>query len=338
MEILRRSLDDGRLAHAYLIVGPRQVGKMTLAIDLAMAVSCAEDERPCGGCTQCSRIARGLHAGVRVVGVEAAESGNARSRVLIGIDQVREVQREASLAPFEGSHRIIIFDGAEQLSEEAANSLLKTLEEPPDNVVMLLLTSSATSLPATIVSRCQPLELRPVSRLTIARELADRYEMDADSADEIARLSEGRLGWAIRAVEDREVLVGLSQQLEAIEDAVSGGLERRFGYATGLATTFDEDRDSGRRALGLWLAWWRDVLVLKEGLPEYVTHVSRLDSLEAAAESLTSAEVVNTIELVNETLAYLERNVNSRLAMEHLMLALPRPQGLESRGEAAARP
>ena len=130
VNILGRALGEGRTAHAYLVTGPEHVGKMTLALDLARAVNCSGAERPCDACAQCRRVDRGLHADVRVVGVEPGPSGG-RQRVAIGIDQVREVQREASLKPYEGSSRVFIFDRAERLTEEAANSLLKILEEPP---------------------------------------------------------------------------------------------------------------------------------------------------------------------------------------------------------------
>ncbi len=335
--IVRRGLAQGRLSHAYLIAGPGHVGKMTLAIDLTMALCCTEEQRPCGACAQCSRVARGLHADVRVVGIDGGGKENGRSRVLIGIDQVRQIQREASLTPFEGSHRVIIFDGAERLSEEAANSLLKFLEEPPDQVVLLLLTSDAGAVPPTVVSRCQLLELRPVPAHVIARELTDRYGLDSARADEIARLSGGRPGWALRAAEDEEVLAGLSSRLDVIQDVVGGSLERRFAYAAGLASAFDRDRDSAREELELWTAWWRSVLLVKEGVPEFVPHPSRLDSLEQVAASLTGAQAAHAVEAIGDAARHLERNVSPRLALEGLMLALPRPGAASPDGATERR-
>ena len=199
LNVLRRSLDAGRLSHAYLLAGARHVGKMTLAMDLARAVNCLEDQVPCGRCGQCGRIDRRLHADVQVVGVQADETGEGRGRVAIGIDRVREVQRDASLKPYEGRSRVFIFDGAEHLSEEAANALLKTLEEPPDQVVLILLTADAGALLPTLVSRCQVLELRPVPSSLIAAELEAHHNVDAARADEIARLTNGRPGWAVNA-------------------------------------------------------------------------------------------------------------------------------------------
>ena len=105
---LQRGLQEGRLSHAYLLVGPAQVGKMTLALDLARLVNCAGEDSPCGDRSQCRRVSDSLHTDVHVLGLEAQKGGSGRTRVAIGIDQIRTVQREASLKPYEGRYRVFI--------------------------------------------------------------------------------------------------------------------------------------------------------------------------------------------------------------------------------------
>lgn len=322
---LKRGLEIGRTSHAYLFAGPAHVGKMTLAMDLAMALNCLDSDRPCGECPQCRRIVGGLHADVRVSGLESEEGPQGRWRVAIGIDQVREVRKDASLKPFEGCYRVFIFDGAEQLSEEAANSLLKLLEEPPEQVILVLLTSDLGALPATIVSRCQLLELRPLPMPTIVDVLGEVHGVDLDTVTEIARLSGGRLGWALDAVARPEVLEERAERLEAIVALVGAGLESRFAYATALSSSFFRSREMAREELRLWLGWWRDLLLVKEGRASYVTNLSRADTLAEMAGSMTSAEISHAITSVQETWQHLESNVNARLVLEELMLVLPRP-------------
>jgi len=316
--LLRRSLDEGRLAHAYMITGPRHLGKMALAVDLAMAVNCTGPERPCGECTQCDRVSRGLHTDVKVVGVEKG--------VKIAIDQVREMQREISLAPFEGASRVVIFDESERLSEEAANGLLKTLEEPPDRVLTLLLASDTGAMAPTLWSRCQLLELKRVSGATIVDALIRNHGVEAPLADQIARIARGRPGWAFRAASDPEILESLSSKLEELEEIVAGGIEERFAHAAGIASAFDKDRVAGRRDLDMWLDWWRDLMLVKAGTPEFMIHVSRLEIMRAAAAKLTIAQITRAIAALGETASFMERNVNSRLALEQLFLSLPRPR------------
>ena len=325
LRYLQRSLTEGRVSHAYLLSGPRQVGKMVLAMDLAKAVNCTGGDRPCQACDQCTRVGRGLHADVQVVGVADGETDTGRTRVAIGIDQVRDVQREASLMPYEGRQRVFIFDGAEHLSEEASNALLKTLEEPADRVLLLLLTVDSTMLPATVLSRCQVVELRPVPRPLIAKELEARFGADSTAADEIARLSGGRPGWAMDAMTRPQIVEQLAEKLDTIEGVVSGGLEERFDYAARLASSVARDRDSGRQELGAWLEWLRDILLVVEGATDSVTHLSRIDTMRSVARELTSAQVAAAIGAVQSAREDLEANVNPRLALESMVLALPRP-------------
>ncbi len=322
---LKRGLELGRTSHAYLVAGPARVGKRTLALDLAAALNCAGSDRPCGQCGQCHRIAGGLHTDVRVLSLEGVEWDQGRSRVSIGIDQVREVRKDASIKPFEGGYRVFIFDGAEHLTGAAANSLLKLLEEPPDQVVLILLTSDQAALPSTIVSRCQMLEVRPLPLHIVTQALQDGHGADSDTATEIARLSGGRLGWALEAVARPEVLEERADRLAAVVNMVGAGLESRFAYATALSSSFLRSRDTVREEFRLWLDWWRDLLLIKQGGPDYVNNLSKTDLLTRMAASMTSVEITAAIGCVQETWELLERNVNPRLAIEEMMLVLPRP-------------
>ena len=155
LALLKRSLKERNIAHAYLFVGPHHVGKRTLALNLAQALNCDDLEQPpCGQCRSCLRIAAGKHADVIFSGLD--------SKTEIGIDDMRELQRAANLPPYEGKSKVLIIDDAEYMSSEAANSLLKTLEEPPPSITWLLLASEERRLLPTIISRCQRLELKPV--------------------------------------------------------------------------------------------------------------------------------------------------------------------------------
>ena len=321
LRALQRGLDSDRVSHSILIAGPPQVGKTTLALDIARAVNCESGDRPCDECGQCRRISSGLHPDVRIVRLEKARSG--RLRTLIGIEQVRDVQRETSLLPFEGRFRVIIFETAELFSEEAANSLLKTLEEPPERVLIILLTTDARAMLPTIISRCRLVQLRPAPSTAIAEFLADRKGVNDDRAREIAGLASGRVGWAVQAAEDPDMLKRMSDVLDEVESVVRSPLADRFDYAAALAGRFPGDRRSVYSELDLWLSWWRDVLLIGQQKPELVSNVARTDSLTHAAERLPQTSIVNAIKTVMRTTFLLERNVAPRLALEGMMLKLP---------------
>ena len=332
VKALTRAIDSDRIAHAYLIAGPPQIGKMTLAIDIARAVNCVADEqpnmfgetepKPCNTCGPCDRITRGLHTDVRVVTL--GQDSRGRTQTLISIDQVREVQREASLRPSEGKYRVFIFDRAEYLSQGAATALLKTLEEPPDQVIFILAATDSDRLLPTISSRCQTFRLRPIRQSVIAEHLKSQYEAEEEAAEEIARLSEGRIGWAISTVADPSVLEAIEEKVTTVESVVQAGLEARFEYAEKLARAFGRDRDAVRDELVIWLEWWRDMMIVKAGLPRYVKHLARLDTFQAGAAKVTVEEVAKAVSAVEETSRWLDRNANARLALDNMMLAMPR--------------
>ena len=318
---LRHSLAARRVPHAYLIAGPHRVGKMTLAMDLCKAVNCLAAERPCGTCVQCQRIERGLHADVHVVDIDEAPEGKPRTSISIG--QVRTVQHEASLKPFEGVYRAFVFDGAERMTLEAANSLLKILEEPPDQVLIVLVVAQIDALLPTLVSRCRVLELRPVSPALLSQRLVSEYGLAVSHADEIARLSGGRPGWAIAAASSTKLGQAMNERLDAIKLAVINGIDERFTLAARMASSFSKDRESGREDLRLWASWWRDVLLMKVGICDPARPTSRREALESIAGTMSLSEVVQALRSILDTGRLLERNVSPRLALESMMLQLP---------------
>ena len=189
-EFLRRAIDGQQVAHAYLFTGPANVGKTHLALEFASALNCTGDAPPCSSCSVCRRTAEGTHPDVTLVEPDGDR---------IKIDQVRGLRRQLALSPHEGPWRVCIIAEFQAATVEAANAFLKTLEEPPSRVVIILTATDASLLLPTIVSRCQTLALRAVPMERIECALVEQWKESEDRARLIARLSGGRVGWAIRA-------------------------------------------------------------------------------------------------------------------------------------------
>ena len=321
--LLQRNLERGSTAHAYLLVGPPHVGKMTLALDLAQALNCQGAKPPCGSCDACQKIASGKHADVQVIGLDTGGNSNNKLRTEISIDQVREVQHSSSLPPFEGRHKVFIIDGAELMSTEAANCLLKTLEEPAAGVVFILLTANDGMLPVTVVSRCQRLELHPLPTSQVEAVLNERRSLEQPKAELLARLCHGRLGWALSAADDDSLLQRRNQLLDRLLDIVDGGYEQRFDYANQLAAQFSQSRSSVQEVLALWLDWWRDLLLVKLGRHDTITNVDQESTLVDMGRGYKLAEVKSVINGIQAAGQQLKQNANPRLVLEVLMLGIP---------------
>ena len=191
-------------------------------------------------------------------------------------------------------------------------------------MIFILAATDSDRLLPTISSRCQTYRLRPIRQSVIAEHLKSQYEAEEEAAEEIARLSEGRIGWAISTVADPSVLEAIEEKITTVESVVQAGLEARFEYAERLARAFSRDRDAVRDELAIWLEWWRDMMIVKAGLPRYVKHLARLDTFQAGAAKVTVEEVAKAVSAVEETARRLDRNANARLALDNMMLAMPR--------------
>jgi DNA polymerase-3 subunit delta' len=316
LSLLDYGLKTDAIAHAYLLVGPRHVGKGTLAINLAQALNCEGPEPPCGECRSCQRIREGKHADVTSIGLD--------SRAEIGIDDIRGLQRSANLPPYEGKCKVFIVYEAEYLSTEAANALLKILEEPPPRVVWLLLAADEERLLPTIISRCQRLELKPVASERVQEALFNSYNVDADKAKLLTQLCHGRLGWALSALADCDMLERRSQRIDRLASLLTAGIEQRFAYAQEVAGQFSQDRKAGAEVAEIWVDWWRDLMLIKGGCQEAIINVDFKTVLKEQASGLSLSgikEFLTNLGLLQEAIS---KNVNPRLALEWLMLSLPR--------------
>jgi len=316
LSLLDYSLKTDAIAHAYLLVGPRHVGKGTLAINLAQALNCDGPELPCGQCRSCQRILEGKHADVTPIGLD--------SKTEIGIDDIRGLQRLANLPPYEGKCKVFIIDDAEYLSTEAANSLLKILEEPPQRVVWLLLAAEEGRLLPTVISRCQRLELKPVPSERVQEVLVNSYNVDANKAKLLTQLCHGRLGWAVSALTNDDILEQRSQRIVKLVSLLTASLEQRFAYAQELASQFSQNRRGGAEIIEIWLDWWRDLMLIKGGCKEAIINVDYETTLKKQVGELSLSEIKGFLANLCLLQEEISKNVNPRLALEWLMLNLPR--------------
>ena len=322
LSLLDYSLKADAIAHAYLIVGPRHVGKGTLAFNLAQALNCDGPELPCGQCRSCRRILEGKHADVTSIGLD--------SKAEIGIDDIRVLQRIANLPPYEGKYKVFIIDDAEYLSTEAANSLLKILEEPPQSVVWLLLVADEEHLLPTIISRCQRLELKPVPLEKVQEVLVNSYNVETSRAKLLAQLCRGRLGWALSALANDDILEQRSQRIDRLVSLSTASLSQRFAYAQEITNQFSQNRRTGTEIMDDWFDWWRDLMLIKGSCQKAIVNVDYQTVLEEQARGLSLSEIAGFLTSLCSLQEGISKNVNPRLALEWLMLNVPVKSSMKS--------
>jgi len=328
ISLLDYTLRSNAVAHAYLLVGPQHVGKGTLALNFAQALNCDGPDRPCGQCRSCRRILEGKHADVTITGLE--------SGVEIGIDDIRGLQRLANLPPYEGKCKSFIIDDAECLSTEAANALLKILEEPPRGVVWILLATEEDRLPPTVVSRCQRLELRPLPSEKVREALIHSYKVDPERAKLLSRLCRGCFGRAVSALSDDDILERRFQGVTRLFSLINASLAQRFVYAQELAGELSQNRRAGPEIMEVWFDWWRDLLLVKAGCSDDIINTENVTALEEQAQCLELSDIRGFLTRLGRLQQEVSTNVNPRLALESLMLDLPAGARTRTRERGAA--
>lgn len=322
VRVLDSSIARERVSHAYLLAGPQGVGKSTLAKNLAQALLCQGQDKPCSDCEACRKITAGNHPDVRVVDLHyqaiLREESLAKQKE-VRVDTIRSVTHEAGLKPFEGRRKVLLIPDADHMNLHAANSLLKTLEEPPPHVVLVLTATDPHLLLPTIVSRCQVLSLRFVPLALIEEELRLRHGVEAERARLLAGLSGGRIGWAIRAADDDSVLDHRSNTLQELAALPRRSRLDRLDYAQRLAHHPDGTQDT----LDLWLSWWRDLLLIRGGSPETIGNVDFSAPMEQEAHRYDLSAIATFLKAIRRTQRQLKMNTDARLALEVLLLDLP---------------
>ena len=314
-QMLQKVVLSGRTSHAYLFVGPDQVGKSTLARAFAQAITCespvaGDGLGACGQCRSCRLAAEGGHPDHRFV-----EPSNGQ----IKIEQIRNLIREANLSPVEGRYKVFVIRAFDRANPSAANSLLKTLEEPSETTRILLTSSQSVGILPTITSRCQVLHLRPLPIRDVSTVLQSEWAMSAERADLLANLSGGRIGWAIQLGSEPELWQVHEQRVEQIQELVQQDIVERMVYAEKLAAHPDVEA-----TLREWLFWWRDVLLVQQDCHDLIINIDRAEAIQRLAQTTNPGDVRRFVEAIMETAGYLRRNVSKRLAIEALLLKVPR--------------
>jgi DNA polymerase-3 subunit delta' len=325
---LRAALSRGRLAHAYLFLGPEGVGKESVARALAGALNCTElreDGDACGSCPSCKRIMAGTHPDFLVIRPTSKDR-----EPEIKIDQIREFRRLTNYPPVAGGWRVALIKPAEAITAEATSALLKTLEEPPPQNLLILTAGIETQLFPTIVSRCQKLAFTPLPYPLITQELIRRGQSPSQAAL-LAALSGGSLG-TVLALSPEEFLRRRQQVLADLLALSRGNATTALEWAQALVKK-EKEKEAEMKKKGivgrkgeetdtfilLSQLWYRDLLLLSHGAPaRLLAHQDRVADLENEAAQHQGGAWLAKLAALNMAQRHLRANLNPELTLDIL--------------------
>ena len=321
VDMLRQHAAHDEIRHAYLFCGPPGLGRRTLALRLAQALNCTKPLAPgvpCGLCRDCKQIEAMQHPDMNVI--QAVDGDNQpKEGGTLKVDQIREVQRSLSLKPYQAKYRVALFLRFQEANDNAANALLKTLEEAPAHAILLLTADTPEQLLPTINSRCEILRLRPLPIEAVTADLIYRG-VDEERARLLAHISGGRPGYARRLVDDVPLLEKRDERLNDLQTLLPAARVEKFSYADKLS----KDKDAMRQAITIWLSYWRDVMLRVAGAETPLINIDRNMEIEFLAGRLNLSTARRVVSDLENALEKMDRNVNSRLLAEVLLMDWPK--------------
>lgn len=310
VKVLVEQLKSHRVSHAFLFIGKDGIGKKRLALEFARALFCsAEKADACGSCLSCKKVLHQNHPDIRLVEID--EGNN------IKIEQIRELQQEIAYKPYESDRKVFIIDQADKMTVQAANSLLKTLEEPPSYALIVLLAEEIDSLLPTVISRCQKIQLNKLPQKEIKKKLEEEG-VAVDRAEVIASMADGSLGRALALLEDEEFLNRRKELYSILYNLDKMDTVDLFKQADKLTVYLN----NGLPLFELILSLFRDIILYNQGNNNRIVNSDFLDDIKVMGNKYKIEELIGIVNLTNTINAYIKANVKKDLALQNLLLKI----------------
>lgn len=290
----------GRLAHAYLFIGPKGIGKKETALEVARLVNCVAPDgyKPGCTCSSCTKIKNGNHPDVYLVARVDED------KTVISAEQIRDLIDRLELRAMEARIKVAIVENAEEMSIDCANIFLKTLEEPNRQTLLILTTSAADRLLPTVLSRCQQVLFFPLSHGELAEWVKNEYHVESPDAQILARLADGSPGLAREQGKDF-----IRKKNEIINRFILGPAD------DATIKAYCGDRDQARQFLGIVLTFFRDVAMIRRGASGSIVHTDRMSDLTRLAHQYSDSDLDGIISQTVSAIKGIKEHMNVRISV-----------------------
>ena len=315
VDILLKSLKENKIFPSYIFMGADGVGKKYTAVEFAKAINClnlSNDFEVCEKCSSCNKINKLCSPDLKII--EPIKGS-------IRIEQIRELRHEINLKPFENRKKIYIIDHAEAMTLEASNCLLKTIEEPPDYAIIILICINLDSILPTIVSRCQLIKFRLISYMKIMETvLSNKVNIEKDKVKLISKLAQGSIGKALKLISDKEYFKRREKILNYLTLILPGK------YNGNLFTNMEQiltEMNKTEETLDIILFWYHDILLVKElRIQEYIINIDKLKIIKEKSKVYSREMLIDILDYIEQIQEFMKKNINKHLILERLYLKM----------------
>jgi DNA polymerase-3 subunit delta' len=307
---LKAIVDSGRVVHSYIFTGPEGIGKKTISDFFAKMLLCSGQDKPCNGCRSCRQFESGNQPDlIRVKSEKGA----------IRVDAIRDLRKDIGIKPYQGSRKIYIIEDGETMNQHAQNAFLKTLEEPPEHAVIMILANNLPGLFPTIISRCQQIRVPSLSTNEVAQIIESKTQMPRDEALVYGKLSQGIPGIGLKLAKSDQYRKLREESLSILNKLANSTLVEAMGYID----FFLDNRDNIAEILDIMELWMRDVLVVKQGgCRDVIISMDKISQLESLAKNFTIPAIQGIIGNMEDSKKMLKSHANFQLTIENMLMKI----------------
>lgn len=314
IKMILKSIKEDKVSSSYIFVGNEGVGKKFTAIEFAKVINClnlSKNLEACDNCETCNKINHGCCPDLKII--EPIKNS-------IKIEQIRELSREIELKPFKNRKKIYIIDKAETMTLDAENCLLKTLEEPPNYAIIILICLNINSILPTVISRCQVIKFGLASTLEIKKIVLKKENLDESIAELISKLSQGSIGKAYKLLSDKEYFNRRAELLNLLSKISPGKYDNNIFI--NLEKTLKKTNKI-EEILEIVSLWYRDILIIKElEITKYIINIDKLETLRKMSKLYPLKVLMDILDYLEQMQEFIKKNVNKGLILERLYLKM----------------